>query len=113
MRLGSLQKRPVLWGSRRFGAKDESRTHLYTAGAQRQRRVDPCPVHDAAGGDHRQAQMGRQNSQQRKQAQLVIFPRGIVEYAAMADQRVTRLCDADAITPYFSILLIHGQGRRP
>ncbi len=37
----------------------------------------------------------------------------LVEYAAMADQRVTRLCDADAITPYFSILLIHGQGRRP
>ncbi|RZM28139.1 MAG: precorrin-2 C(20)-methyltransferase, partial [Sphingomonas sp.] len=34
-------------------------------------------------------------------------------YAAMADQRVTRLCDAEAITPYFSILLIHGQGRRP
>ena len=37
----------------------------------------------------------------------------LVEYAAMADQRVTRLCEADAITPYFSILLIHGQGRRP
>jgi len=37
----------------------------------------------------------------------------LVEYAAMADQRVTRLCDAEAITPYFSILLIHGQGRRP
>jgi precorrin-2/cobalt-factor-2 C20-methyltransferase len=37
----------------------------------------------------------------------------LVEYAAMADQRVTRLRDADAITPYLSILLIHGQGRRP
>lgn len=37
----------------------------------------------------------------------------LVEYAAMADQRVTRLCDAEAVTPYFSILLIHGQGRRP
>jgi len=37
----------------------------------------------------------------------------LVEHAAMADQRVTRLCDADAVTPYFSILLIHGQGRRP
>ena len=37
----------------------------------------------------------------------------LVEYAAMADQRVTRLCEADAVTPYFSILLIHGQGRRP
>jgi precorrin-2/cobalt-factor-2 C20-methyltransferase len=37
----------------------------------------------------------------------------LVEHAAMADQRVTRLRDANAITPYFSILLIHGQGRRP
>ena len=37
----------------------------------------------------------------------------LVEYAAMADQRVTRLCEAEAITPYFAILLIHGQGRRP
>ncbi len=37
----------------------------------------------------------------------------LVEYAAMPDQRVTRLCDADGIAPYFSILLIHGQGRRP
>ncbi len=37
----------------------------------------------------------------------------LVEYAAMADQKVTRLCEAEAVTPYFSILLIHGQGRRP
>ncbi len=37
----------------------------------------------------------------------------LVEYAAMAEQRVTRLCEADAVTPYFAILLIHGQGRRP
>ncbi|WP_033922780.1 precorrin-2 C(20)-methyltransferase [Sphingomonas sp. 37zxx] len=37
----------------------------------------------------------------------------LVEYAAMPDQRVTRLADANAIAPYFSILLIHGQGRRP
>ncbi len=37
----------------------------------------------------------------------------LVEYAAMPDQRVTRLCNAAAIAPYFSILLIHGQGRRP
>lgn len=37
----------------------------------------------------------------------------LVEYAAMADQRVTRLCEADAVTPYFSILLIHGEERRP
>jgi precorrin-2/cobalt-factor-2 C20-methyltransferase len=37
----------------------------------------------------------------------------LVEYAAMADQRVTRLCEAQAVTPYFSILVIHGEGRRP
>jgi precorrin-2/cobalt-factor-2 C20-methyltransferase len=37
----------------------------------------------------------------------------LVEYAAMADQRITRLCEAEAVTPYFSILLIHGKGRRP
>ena len=37
----------------------------------------------------------------------------LVEYAAMPDQRVTRLNEAEAVTPYFSILLIHGQGRRP
>jgi precorrin-2/cobalt-factor-2 C20-methyltransferase len=37
----------------------------------------------------------------------------LVEYAAMPEQRVTRLCDAAAVAPYFSILLIHGQGRRP
>jgi precorrin-2/cobalt-factor-2 C20-methyltransferase len=37
----------------------------------------------------------------------------LVEYAAMPDQRVTRLNDVGAIAPYFAILLIHGQGRRP
>lgn len=37
----------------------------------------------------------------------------LVEHAAMPGQRVTRLVDADTITPYFAILLIHGQGRRP
>jgi len=37
----------------------------------------------------------------------------LVEHAAMPDQRVTRLVDADSVAPYFSILLIHGQGRRP
>lgn len=37
----------------------------------------------------------------------------LVEYAAMPDQRVTRLSEAQDVTPYFSILLIHGQGRRP
>jgi len=28
-------------------------------------------------------------------------------------QRVTPLAEATEVTPYFSILLIHGQGRRP
>lgn len=37
----------------------------------------------------------------------------LVEHAAMPGQRVTRLAEAQGVTPYFSILLIHGQGRRP
>jgi len=37
----------------------------------------------------------------------------LVEHAAMPSQRVTPLGEAQAVTPYFSILLIHGQGRRP
>ncbi|MBJ6121719.1 precorrin-2 C(20)-methyltransferase [Sphingomonas mollis] len=37
----------------------------------------------------------------------------LVEQAAMPGQRVTRLIEAEAVVPYFSILLIHGQGRRP
>ena len=37
----------------------------------------------------------------------------LVEYATMADQKITPLREAEAVTSYFSILLIHGQGRRP
>jgi precorrin-2/cobalt-factor-2 C20-methyltransferase len=37
----------------------------------------------------------------------------LVEYAAMPAQRVTPLMAASEVTPYFSILLIHGKGRRP
>ena len=41
----------------------------------------------------------------------------LVEYATMGDQRVTPLREigeaAAGVTPYFSILIIHGQGRRP
>lgn len=37
----------------------------------------------------------------------------LVEYATMPDERVRRLTEAEKVTPYFSILLIHGQGRRP
>ncbi|WP_298397913.1 precorrin-2 C(20)-methyltransferase [Sphingobium sp.] len=37
----------------------------------------------------------------------------LVEHAAMPEQKVTPLAQADNVTPYFSILLIHGQGRRP
>lgn len=38
----------------------------------------------------------------------------LVEYAAMPEQTVQRLAEAeDRITPYFSIIIVHGQGRRP
>ena len=38
----------------------------------------------------------------------------LVEYASMAQQRVLRLIEAeDGLTPYFAIVLVHGQGRRP
>ena len=37
----------------------------------------------------------------------------LVEYAAMAEQTVTPLAQANGVAPYFSIVLIHGQGRRP
>jgi len=38
----------------------------------------------------------------------------VVEYATMPNQRVTRLVDmAEGVTPYFTIVLLHGQGRRP
>ena len=36
----------------------------------------------------------------------------LVEYAAMPEQRVVPLAEADT-APYFSIVIIHGQGRRP
>jgi len=37
----------------------------------------------------------------------------LVEYATMDEQRVTPLTEVSGVTPYFSILIIHGQGRRP
>ncbi len=38
----------------------------------------------------------------------------LVECAAMAEERVMRLADVpDRAPPYFSIVLVHGQGRRP
>ena len=38
----------------------------------------------------------------------------LVEYASMPGQTVTRLAEAsDKVTPYFSIIVVHGQGRRP
>lgn len=38
----------------------------------------------------------------------------LIEYAAMADQTVQKLSDAgDKVTPYFSIIVVHGRGRRP
>lgn len=37
----------------------------------------------------------------------------LVEYAAMPEQRVVPLAEAGDSAPYFAILLIHGNGRRP
>jgi precorrin-2/cobalt-factor-2 C20-methyltransferase len=38
----------------------------------------------------------------------------LVEFATMQDQKVVRLAQAEGrVTPYFSIVLVHGQGRRP
>lgn len=37
----------------------------------------------------------------------------IVERGTMPGQRVQRLAEADDVTPYFSIVIVHGQGRRP
>jgi precorrin-2/cobalt-factor-2 C20-methyltransferase len=38
----------------------------------------------------------------------------LVQFAAMPDQTVERLAEVDgAVTPYFSIVLVHGRGRRP
>ncbi|MFM9271244.1 precorrin-2 C(20)-methyltransferase [Halomonas elongata] len=37
----------------------------------------------------------------------------LIEYAAMAEERIVPLCDVGGRVPYFSILLIHGNGRRP
>lgn len=38
----------------------------------------------------------------------------LVEFAAMPEQTVTPLAEAgDKVTPYFSIVIVHGNGRRP
>ena len=37
----------------------------------------------------------------------------IVEYAQMPQQRVLKLAEMGDETPYFAIVLVHGQGRRP
>lgn len=37
----------------------------------------------------------------------------LIEYAAMGNQQVRPLIDAPDKAPYFSIVLVHGQGRRP
>ncbi len=38
----------------------------------------------------------------------------LVEYAAMPQQKVQKLSEADdRVTPYFSIIVVHGHGRRP
>jgi len=38
----------------------------------------------------------------------------LIEYATMPKQTVAKLADVkDGITPYFAIIIVHGQGRRP
>ncbi len=38
----------------------------------------------------------------------------LIEYATMPNQKVQQLAEADGkVTPYFSIIVVHGQGRRP
>jgi len=37
----------------------------------------------------------------------------LIERGTMPGQRVQRLAEADEVTPYFSIVVVHGQGRRP
>ncbi|CUH80827.1 precorrin-2 C(20)-methyltransferase [Tropicibacter naphthalenivorans] len=38
----------------------------------------------------------------------------LVEYASMPNQTVHKLADVEGrVTPYFSIIIVHGQGRRP
>ncbi len=38
----------------------------------------------------------------------------LIEYATMAKQTMSKLTDApEGITPYFAIVVVHGQGRRP
>ncbi|MGK6323913.1 precorrin-2 C(20)-methyltransferase [Sphingomonas sp. DT-51] len=37
----------------------------------------------------------------------------LVEHAAMPEQRVVPLAEAGETAPYFAIVLVHGQGRRP
>ena len=38
----------------------------------------------------------------------------LIEYATMQKQSVQKLSDApEGIAPYFAIIVVHGQGRRP
>lgn len=37
----------------------------------------------------------------------------LVEYASMAGERMRRLAEVEGPVPYFSIVVLHGQGRRP
>lgn len=38
----------------------------------------------------------------------------LIEYASMPGQRIQKLCEAEhRVTPYFSIIVVPGQGRRP
>ena len=37
----------------------------------------------------------------------------LVEHGTMAEERVRMLSEVEGPVPYFSIVLVHGQGRRP
>tara|TARA_B100000780_G_scaffold153965_1_gene107648 strand:+ start:1929 stop:2117 length:189 start_codon:yes stop_codon:yes gene_type:complete len=38
----------------------------------------------------------------------------LVEHATMPNEKVSRLSEVDeTVSPYFSIIIVHGQGRRP
>jgi precorrin-2/cobalt-factor-2 C20-methyltransferase len=37
----------------------------------------------------------------------------LVECAAMPGERVVRIAEVEGSVPYFSLVVVHGQGRRP
>ena len=71
-----------------LGRADEGGAELNRRGAELERRRDPRPVHDAAGGDDRQIDLARKYSGQRHGPQPVVMG-VLVEDAAMPASFVT------------------------